>query len=57
MGREWVKLSVFYMSIFGNSSFRLAAELFQNVQRLFGDPHQSTEDLKVEVIFNLSSYL
>lgn len=33
----------------------LAEELFQKVKRLFGDPHQATEDLKAEVIhaFNL----
>lgn len=43
------------MSIFLNASFRLAAELYQNVKRLFGDPHQSTEDLKLEVTSNLSS--
>uniref|UniRef100_A0A3P8V0J9 Laminin subunit alpha 2 n=1 Tax=Cynoglossus semilaevis TaxID=244447 RepID=A0A3P8V0J9_CYNSE len=28
----------------------LAEELYQKVKRLFGDPHQATEDLKAEVI-------
>lgn len=28
----------------------LAEELFQKVKRMFGNPHQATEDLKAEVI-------
>uniref|UniRef100_A0A671XHD0 Basement membrane-specific heparan sulfate proteoglycan core protein n=1 Tax=Sparus aurata TaxID=8175 RepID=A0A671XHD0_SPAAU len=37
----------------------LAEELYQKVKRLFGDPHQATEDLKAEVIItpNLSSFV
>ncbi|XP_029705872.1 LOW QUALITY PROTEIN: laminin subunit alpha-2 [Takifugu rubripes] len=35
---------------------QLAAELYQNVQRLFGDPHQSTEDLKVEIKEKLADH-
>lgn len=30
-------------------SSSLAEELYQKVKRLFGDPHQATEDLKAEV--------
>lgn len=35
------------MNLFCSSS--LAEELLQKVKRLFGDPHQATEDLKAEV--------
>lgn len=28
----------------------LAEELFQKVKRMFGNPHQATEDLKAEVL-------
>lgn len=38
------------------SSSRLAEELYQKVKRLFGDPHQTTEDLKAEVIITSNLY-
>lgn len=34
--------------------FSLAEELYQKVQRLFGKPHQATEDLKAEVTINFT---
>uniref|UniRef100_UPI003AAF5012 laminin subunit alpha-2 n=1 Tax=Centroberyx gerrardi TaxID=166262 RepID=UPI003AAF5012 len=34
----------------------LAEELYQKVKRLFGDPHQATEDLKAEVTGKLSDH-
>uniref|UniRef100_A0A8C4I5M9 Basement membrane-specific heparan sulfate proteoglycan core protein n=1 Tax=Dicentrarchus labrax TaxID=13489 RepID=A0A8C4I5M9_DICLA len=34
----------------------LAEELYQKVKRLFGDPHQATEDLKAEVIITSNLY-
>ncbi|XP_038582234.1 laminin subunit alpha-2 isoform X4 [Micropterus salmoides] len=34
----------------------LAEELFQKVKRLFGDPHQATEDLKAEIKEKLSDH-
>ncbi|XP_060907751.1 laminin subunit alpha-2 isoform X3 [Labrus mixtus] len=34
----------------------LAEELYQKVKRLFGDPHQSTEDLKAEIKEKLSDH-
>lgn len=37
------------VNILISSSFSLAEELYQKVKRLFGDPHQATEDLKAEV--------
>lgn len=37
-------------------SSRLADELYQKVKRLFGDPHQATEDLKAEVIMTSNHY-
>lgn len=46
------------VNIWISSSSSLAEELYQKVKRLFGDPHQATEDLKAEVIItsNLSSF-
>ncbi|XP_072218688.1 laminin subunit alpha-2 [Leuresthes tenuis] len=34
----------------------LAAELYQKVKRVFGDPHQATEDLKAEIKEKLSDH-
>ncbi|KAM4522102.1 laminin subunit alpha-2 isoform 2-T2 [Odontesthes bonariensis] len=34
----------------------LAAELYQKVKRMFGDPHQATEDLKAEIKEKLSDH-
>uniref|UniRef100_A0AAQ5XDM4 Laminin subunit alpha 2 n=1 Tax=Amphiprion ocellaris TaxID=80972 RepID=A0AAQ5XDM4_AMPOC len=34
----------------------LAEELYQKVKRMFGDPHQATEDLKAEVNIKLSDH-
>lgn len=34
----------------------LAEELYQKVKRLFGDPHQATEDLKAEIKVKLSDH-
>ncbi|XP_061563031.1 laminin subunit alpha-2 isoform X2 [Cololabis saira] len=34
----------------------LAEELYQKVKRLFGDPHQATEDLKAEITEKLSDH-
>ncbi|XP_026175287.1 laminin subunit alpha-2 isoform X3 [Mastacembelus armatus] len=34
----------------------LAEELYQKVKRLFGDPHQSTEDMKAEIKGKLSDH-
>ncbi|CAJ1078287.1 laminin subunit alpha-2 isoform X2 [Xyrichtys novacula] len=35
---------------------KLAEELYQRVKRLFGDPHQATEDLKAEIKEKLSDH-
>lgn len=40
------------VNILISSSYSLAEELYQKVKRLFGDPHQATEDLKAEVIIS-----
>ncbi|MED6282513.1 hypothetical protein CHARACLAT_032955, partial [Characodon lateralis] len=34
----------------------LAEKLYQKVKRMFGDPHQSTEDLKAEIKEKLSDH-
>lgn len=46
-----VSANIYVNILISLSSFRLAEELYQKVKRLFGDPHQATEDLKAEVIF------
>lgn len=38
------------MQISSDLSSSLAEELYQKVKRMFGDPHQATEDLKAEVV-------
>lgn len=53
VSHEWhcVKLPEYKCKYFNlSSSVSLAEELYQKVKRLFGDPHQATEDLKAEVI-------
>ncbi|KAM7367692.1 hypothetical protein PAMP_013975 [Pampus punctatissimus] len=42
--------------IIAEEEMDLAEELFQKVKRLFGDPHQATEDLKAEIKVKLSDH-
>lgn len=39
-----------------DEEMELAEELYQRVKRLFGDPHQATEDLKAEIKEKLSDH-
>ncbi|XP_056260714.1 laminin subunit alpha-2 isoform X6 [Seriola aureovittata] len=39
-----------------DEEMELAEELYQKVKRLFGDPHQATEDLKAEIKGKLSDH-
>ncbi|XP_074471145.1 laminin subunit alpha-2 isoform X1 [Sebastes fasciatus] len=42
--------------IIAEEEMDLAEELYQKVKRLFGDPHQATEDLKAEIKEKLSDH-
>lgn len=42
--------------IIAEEEMDLAEELYQKVKRLFGDPHQATEDLKAEIKGKLSDH-
>lgn len=49
---QYLNVNILKLSL----SFSLAEELYQKVKRLFGDPHQSTEDLKAEVTCDICPF-
>ncbi|XP_023808537.1 laminin subunit alpha-2 isoform X2 [Oryzias latipes] len=56
MLEEMRKRQLGRMKITADEEKDLAEELLQKVKRLFGDPHQATEDLKAEITKKLSDH-